>query len=423
MSLAGIKALHARGETVWLRLPVFGRFLAAVGPHVAREVLTMPQTIAYVGSERMAEFFGPSTIGGKTGNEHRRIRALSAKAVSKSALKFYFDDIKQLAIETMQIIASQSSPAGIYQLEYFQKFVYNSICSFMVASTTVHGQQIKDLRHHYHNFAASVMVFPFPRWIVSRTVKKGLDSKKVIVDTITRIVRERRAAIEAGEIHNDALSAFIDSTDADGNSLTDKEIADLFLVMLMAGFETTAKQLTTLFYHLTHCLAHEDFLRLQQEVSQPNALDSEQSLSSLPILDAFVKESMRLLPVGRNFYLITIADATLQGKTVKKGTVIFPFIDYSTFNVDDEPSAFKLSRFLGENAFDKTNPTQYTPFGYGPRQCLGLHLARMEMKVLLAVAISSYNIVKVGHKARISHFPSQYAQCKVTIDKKTETPK
>ncbi|KAJ3121106.1 hypothetical protein HK100_012518 [Physocladia obscura] len=415
------KAIDAVGGVVWGKLPGIGKVLVLLDPLVIKKVLSNGvDNIVAIGADKPNEFLGPNTVLGMMGKQHRKVRSLCGKAISKSALRFYFDDIKNLTIKTAEEISAASifKSGGIDPTEHFEQYAFLTMCSFMAASHSKDRKILENLFPQYKEFSRGIMLSAMPSWMgFSGAVNKGLTARTFIIETVKIIAAERRVAMDAGEEFVDALSAFISSRDSEGNSLTDEEIANLFLLMQFAGFETTSKTLTTLLYHLTHLLPADDLERLHDEVSQPNALESEQSLSSLPILDAFIKESMRLLPTSPMSTRVFKDDIEVEGKIIKAGTAVVSFRDKSSWLGVENAEKFDISRFLGENPFDKTNPAEFTPFGTGERMCLGFHLARMETKLFIAVAVREYDIKSIGNKLTSGYFPIQYTRGTIRMKK------
>ncbi|KAJ3087737.1 hypothetical protein HK100_008251, partial [Physocladia obscura] len=414
ISFGQAKKLSEITVPVWLSPPGMVRRLAIFDPLITRRVLgTNTPNIALLGSRQYAAFLGPSSVFGLAGLEHKRVRGLSAKAVSKSTVRLYFENIKRLSKDTVESMAADSNGSKPIDVnKYFEKFAYDSICAFMVASESANGKILSGLYIEYMRFAAGLTAVVFPHWMdFNDDIKKGIQARAKISEKLKIIISERRQELENGIEFADALSMFIESRDSEGNFLTNDDIVNLFFALQFAGFETTSKQLATMYYQLTHCISQTDLQLLRQEVSQPSALESEQLLSALPTLDAFIKESMRALPVLPAFAHIFLEDITIDGKLIKSGVTVAPYRDRTMFSVENS-EIFKLERFLGENAFDKTNAAEYMPFGYGDRMCLGMHLAKMEMKLLIAVTLKSFELEKSGNKVKFTRYPTQFARCK-----------
>jgi cytochrome P450 len=185
---------------------------------------------------------------------------------------------------------------------------------------------------------------------------------ELLFDEIAR----RRAAPDLAE-RDDVFSMLLLAEDEEGERLSDREVRDELVTLLLAGHETTATGLAWTFDLLLH---------------SPAAL-ARASEGGDEYLDAVVKESLRLRPVipgvGR---VVRGKPFALNGWTIPVGVEINPSIRVIHRRADlyPEPAAFRPERFLGPGA-----PDTYTwiPFGGGTRRCLGASFALMEMRVVL----------------------------------------
>jgi len=196
-----------------------------------------------------------------------------------------------------------------------------------------------------------------------RRVMREFDS--VILDGIAR----RRTADDLAE-RDDILSMLMLATHDDGSPMTDAELRDELVTLLIAGHETTA---TALAWALERLARHPEVLaRLR---------DDEPGYA-----DAVVKEVLRTRPV------LTVAARKLRepfsvaGWELPAGVHVAPciYLTHRRPELYPEPTAFRPERFLGEHAPDSY---AWIPFGGGVRRCVGAAFATMEMAaVLRAVA-------------------------------------
>jgi cytochrome P450 len=185
---------------------------------------------------------------------------------------------------------------------------------------------------------------------------------------------ERRRRGTPGE-RNDVLSLLLEARDDEGNAMSDEELRDELLTLLVAGHETTATALAWTLDLLLHRPAV-----LHRLVDAVDSGDSR-------LLDATVKESLRIRPVVPIVARMLQHPFTVLGHELPRGTVVAPCI-YLTQRRDDvyaEPSRFIPERFLG----DAPDPYAWLPFGGGVRRCLGASFATFEMRVVLRTILSS----------------------------------
>jgi cytochrome P450 len=191
-------------------------------------------------------------------------------------------------------------------------------------------------------------------------------------------IRKRRAS-GAGE---DVLSLLLTARHEDGTPMSDQELRDEMLTLVMAGHETTATALIWATYHL---LANPD--ALAQARAEVHGVVGDGTLSGghvpqLEYLDAAIKESHRLRPVLPLVARVVAREYQLGEWLLPKGTGLNPCIWLTNRRKDlwGDPERFRPERFLDK----KPLPHEYFPFGGGARRCIGMAMANYETKVVLA---------------------------------------
>ncbi len=161
--------------------------------------------------------------------------------------------------------------------------------------------------------------------------------------------------------------------------MTDEELRDQMVTMLVAGHETTA---TSIAWALERLLRVPDVLRLLLE-----RLDE----GDTTYLDAVIKETMRIRPVVAQIGRVLTEELVIDGWTVPAGTLaIVPMtVIHRDPQIYPEPGEFRPERFL-----DGNDPGNYSwlPFGGGVRRCPGASLALMEMRVILTAILRNVRI-------------------------------
>jgi cytochrome P450 family 135 len=181
-------------------------------------------------------------------------------------------------------------------------------------------------------------------------------------------IAERRAEGDFGE-REDILSMMMQARFEDGGEMSDTDLRDQLMTLLLAGHETTATALAWTFDLLLRHPAQLTRLRESLEAGEDE------------YLRATISESLRLRPVvplaGRRL----AADLVADGLKLPAGTDVTPAIWLAHTRADayPEPFAFKPERFLEE----PPDTYAWIPFGGGIRRCLGAALAMAEMRVVL----------------------------------------
>ena len=219
--------------------------------------------------------------------------------------------------------------------------------------------------------------------------------KRVVDELLLAEIARRRADPELAD-HDDVFSALLLARDEHGEGLTDGEVRDELLTLLLAGHETTSAGLAWAF----DLLLHEP-----RVMARANERDDA-------YLDAVVKEALRIRPViqgvGR---VVRERPFELGGYEIPVGIEINPSIRtiHRRGDLFPQPDRFLPERFLSEHA-----PDTYTwiPFGGGTRRCLGASFATTEMRVVVS---------RVLERCRLAAADSR--QAKPTLRAITVAPK
>lgn len=190
-------------------------------------------------------------------------------------------------------------------------------------------------------------------------------------------IARRRTADDLDE-REDILSLLLQAQDADGQGLSDRELRDELLTLLVAGHETTATALGWAFERL---LRHPDALDRATEDARTG---------DGAYLDAVGKEILRMRPVLPIVVRRLSEPTTVAGYDLPAGIDVAPCI-YLVHHREDlypEPDAFRPERFLG------VKPGTYTwlPFGGGVRRCIGAAFAQFEMTVVLGAVLRAVDL-------------------------------
>jgi cytochrome P450 len=190
-------------------------------------------------------------------------------------------------------------------------------------------------------------------------------------------IRARRRAPDLAD-RTDVLSLLLQARHEDGTEMTDEELRDELMTLLVAGHETSATALAWALEALTHHPAVLERLR--------DELDSGDET----YLDAVVKETLRLRPVVALVLRRLVEPMEIGGRMLPAGVNVAPciYLLHRRADVYDEPRAFRPERFL------ESPPGTYTwiPFGGGVRRCLGASFAQFEMKVVLRELVTRLDI-------------------------------
>jgi cytochrome P450 len=220
-------------------------------------------------------------------------------------------------------------------------------------------------------------VVPTPGNLRLRHAVKRLD------EIVYGMIRERRAS---GVDHGDMLGMLLATRDADdGTGLTDREVRDQAMTILLAGHETTANALAWTFY----LLGQNPEIRQKVEHEVDTVLEGRAAtmadLPKLPYALQVVKEAMRLYPPAYMIGRRATRELTIGESRVPKNQVVIVNVIgiHRRPEAFPDPERFDPDRFTPERE-KALPPHAYMPFGAGPRICIGNHFALMEGQLVLA---------------------------------------
>jgi cytochrome P450 len=235
--------------------------------------------------------------------------------------------------------------------------------------------------------------WPLPRHLQMRRSVRMLD------EVVYRLIAEGR---RRGTDRGDVLSILLLARDEEGG-LTDTQVRDEVMTLLLAGHETTANALTWTWFELGR---HPDVLG--KLVSEVDALGRRavtvEDLAALPFHAAVVDESMRLHPPAYMTGREAMHDVVLGSHKLPKGSIVAINIRGIHRRADyfPAPDAFMPERMLPDAK--KARPRHhYLPFGAGPRICIGSHFALLEAQLALATMVQRARVRLVS--ARVEPEP------------------
>jgi len=200
-------------------------------------------------------------------------------------------------------------------------------------------------------------------------------------------IRERRENLDPSR--TDILTLLLSARDEQGEPMTDSQLRDELVTLLLAGHETTATALAWALYWSQKL--PEVRQKLRKELDELGENPDPMAIVKLPYLNAVCQETLRIYPVALiTFPRIVNSSFEVMGQKFGAETWLAPCI-YLTHHREDlypEPHQFKPERFLER----QYSPYEFYPFGGGNRRCLGAALAMYELKLATAMIVSEFDL-------------------------------
>jgi cytochrome P450 len=356
-------------------------------PELIREVFTgdPTQLRAGAGNVLVRPIVGWHSLLLLDGAEHVRMRKLLLPPLHGERLVPYAAVMRE---QTEHLLHGWRDGAAVLVRRGFQELTLQVILRAVFGlQEGAELRELAELLRQYADLSSSWILF-FPqlqrnRWVCNPWERVRQLREKTNV-ALMGVIERRRAGRTAGL--TDVLSLLLGMRDEAGEPLSNEELHDELLTLLIAGHETTATALEWTLHFLLHSPSQLARVRAELRAVVDDGPVEPVHLPRLEFLDAVLKESLRLRPVLPNVARRLATPMQLGRYTLAAGTFVAPCI-YLTHHDEalyPEPERFLPERWIGH----KPDPYQWLPFGGGARRCIGMAFAMMEMKVVLATLLS-----------------------------------
>lgn len=325
------------------------------GERAISDLLNQGEALEGWWPESVRQLLGSRSLANRNGPGHKARRRVVGQLFSSAALARYTPSIQQLIDELVEELVA--APAPLPLAARMRRF------AFAVIATTVLGLDGPSRDALFADFEIwTKALFSIPLAIPGTPFAKAMAARQRLLSRIKGVLQQ--GGNQGGL---DLLSGGLDEA---GIPLDDDDLAEQLLLLLFAGYETTASSLSCLFRALL--LNPEVAGWLQEDLAEG---------SGSKRLDATVLEVMRLTPPVGGFFRRSLAPVELAGVMVPEASVIQVVLSPSDSADDTDLAAFRPQRHL-DGSFNQT----LLPFGGGERVCLGKALAELEIR-LMAVGL------------------------------------
>lgn len=246
--------------------------------------------------------------------------------------------------------------------------------------------------------------FILPNFIplpISHRMRSGI---RLLDDAFYSIIQERRKTPSGA---NDLLGTLLRMRYSDGHRMSDQELRDEMMTLLLAGHETTAVCLSWTWYLLALNKQTETKLHNEIEGVLGDRDPTVDDIPRLPYTEWVIKESMRLYPPAWGIGRRALRAFEIGSYWLPAGTNIFlmQWITHRDKRFYPDPECFKPERWDESKQVDTLPRFAYFPFGGGPRKCIGVSFAMMEAVLLLATIARRFRF-ELASDAQVKLMPS-----------------
>lgn len=351
------------------------KFVLVSDPEAVKAVFTASPEVApsATGNSPIAGVMGKSSVLTLTGPEHMRQRKLLLPPFHGERMREYEETIVEATHKDMA-----SWPRGS-EMRLQERTRAITLEVILRAVFGVEAERMGPLKEAIGGLLEPMNVIAFLRIAMRRqttdrptgAIGQALDR---LDERIYEEISRRRAQLDL-EQRRDILSLLMQARDEQGEEMTDGELRDELVTLLLAGHETTA---TAVAWAVERLVRHPDKLRrLQAEIDEG---ESEEYLT------AVVNETLRVRPVVPIVVRLLQEDFEVGGYNLPAGTRVAPSIYMTNRNprVYERPQEFCPERFVGESP----ETFSWIPFGGGIRRCIGASFALLEMKLMLRTMLA-----------------------------------
>jgi cytochrome P450 len=376
-------------------------------PDLVRDVLVTHQDHFHKGRalQRSKRLLGEGLLTSE-GEHHRRQRRLAQPAFHKKRIESYGDVMTAYAAR--QAARWQDSA----QVDIAREMMHLTLS---IVGKTLFNADVESDADDIGVALSEIMglfnmlLLPYSEYLEKLPlphVRRFERARAKLDQIIYRIVEERRASgVDAGDL----LSMFLLAQDEEsgGGTMSDRQIRDEVLTLVLAGHETTANALSWTWYLLAQHPEVEAKLHaeLDEVLDRGRRLPTVEDLARLRYTEMVVSESMRLYPPAWVVGRLAIKDCEIRGYVIPAGALVLisQYVLHRDARFFPKPESFDPTRWTPE-AKELRPAYSYFPFGGGARRCIGEGFALME-GVLLVASIASRWRMRLDPNHMVETYP------------------
>jgi cytochrome P450 family 135 len=363
------------GDMFTLKIANEGTWVVTSNPDVIKQVFTGDPRLLHAGEANriLLPVLGPSSVLLLDDGQHLRQRKLMLPAFHGERMQRYGRLMANIAVDEIeQWPTDQPYPLRPRMQAMTLEIILRAV--FGVAE----GPRLERLRQELRRLLdivtnplnGVVLLTLGPERIVRlRRFRRELER---VNGPIYEEIADRRKAGDLAE-RDDIMSLLLQATHEDGSPMSDEELRDELVTLLVAGHETTANALS---WAVERLCRHPD--KLERLTNEARAGESS-------YLEAVVQETLRLRPVISIVLRRLVEPMEVGGRMLPAGASIVPSIHlvHRRGDIYAQPNEFIPERFLEQEGGKAPGTYTWIPFGGGVRRCLGAAFAQFEMETVL----------------------------------------
>ncbi|XP_076893916.1 ent-kaurenoic acid oxidase 1-like [Bidens hawaiensis] len=357
------------------------------------------------------ELVGKTSLVAVHGKAHARLRSFVTRSINQPEALRRIASIVQPSM--MSALDSWAKRGTITSYKEIKKVTFENIGMFFASFKP--GPTLDMLDEYFVGLVSGIRSYPMN--IPGFAYYRGLQCRKKTVGIFKEQLEKRKN--ESSECENDLMDGLMKMKDEEGGRLSDTEILDNIVSILVAGYESTALATMWVVYYLAKF--PNVLQKLRDENMSLKSSKNEQYVTSDEILKMkysmkVVDETIRMANIAPIVFRTATKDVSYKGYTIPKGWNVMLWIRYLHTNTENfnDPLCFNPDRWDASMA-----PGTYQVFGGGSRICAGNMLARLQLAIFLYHLSTGYTweLVNPDAKVRYLSHPKPEDGAEITIKK------
>ena len=369
------------------RFHAFGKWHVHLNGAEANELVLFDETGIFSAREGWGQLIEPLFPGAlliKDGPEHRVDRRLLGEAFKQAQVRGY----QQIFDKDIRACVDRWLGRRIAPYSEIRKL------TFHIAASTFLGTPLEpEAKSAMRSLGQMIRSLLAMGTMPSLARARGRLAKARLERILAQLIAHKR--LNPG---TDFLSRLANLRDEDGNLLSVVRICESFSFLLSAAHDTLASSLTSLVYYLA---AHPEWTaELRKELEFNGVADPmEAATASLPLMDMFYKETLRLNGPAPVVWRRAVREFTIYGHRIPAGTMCGAnlMMTHRLPSLWPEPERFDPMRFTPEAEGERSR-FAFIPFGAGVHKCLGMHFAQQEARIFVASLLQRADLQLAGSK-------------------------
>ncbi|MDC0256000.1 cytochrome P450 [Bacteriovoracales bacterium] len=335
------------------------------------------------------------------GDEWRRQRRISQQAFRKNKIEAFSTDFLNSAEKTRQVWNLKLKEGNTIDItESMMRNTLQSAVTTMFSDSV--GNETKEIIGDFGvlNEVANLRiprVFNLPLWFPTGENIRYSNANKNLHSILGTLIKKRR---ESGHKFEDLLGLLMNAKDEEtGSSFTDEELRYQLLTVLMGGVDTSANTLAFAFHQLAKY--PEEVEKIRKEANEA-FVEKGVSFEKLDYTKMFVNEVFRLFPPVPIFGRVALEEDEWSGFKIPKGMLLItsPFVVQRNPEYWPDPERFNPERHLPA-LWKKRPPFSFFPYSGGPRICIGMGYAQIQLPLTIAYLVRYFDFYPVNEEFKL----------------------